>query len=666
MRLRPIPPLVRGPLARLLAPLGPRPGDPRVALLAGVLAPIAGLIVRVLLLGDLGAEVAFITFYPAVAVAAWSGGLLGGAVATAVSAALAAVFVMTPTSRLAVDNPLGLLVFVVSGLVISALGGGLHTALAASERARARAAFLAQASAVLNQRLDRRAAVEELAGVAVPGFADWCAVDLIEPDGRFGAVGIAHRDPDKVALGHRLRREYPIDPSANTGVPAIARSREPEVMLELPDYGPMIEDERLREIMVGLRLRSYIGVPLVTPDGTAVGVLSLFMSDSDRRFTTEDVDTALDLGRRAGTALDHATLFERLSVQRDELDAVTQALADGVIVADGRGVVRTMNPAARRLLGDMATRTLDEILDGLRDVEGSPDARMVPGTSRFVVPLVLENVPPAAGSRIVILRDVTPVLETEAARDAFVGMLSHELRTPITTIYGSAQVLRRPIDPEIRSGLVDDIADESYRLYRLVEDLLVLSRFERGRLDIVPEPVLVHRVVGAVINRESERTPGLTVDMEVAPDVPAALADPTYVEQIARNLVTNAAKYAGPTATITVRVEATDTDVRLTFEDDGPGIPEADLERVFALYERLGAGRMQPGAGIGLFVCRQLAVAMGGSMTAVRGAGGGAQFRVDLPRAIGAHAAPDGLELPSRRVTADHAPADDPEAPSPV
>src|SRR4051794_10423214 len=108
--------IVRGPLARVLAPLGPRPGNRVVALIAGLLAPVGGLVVRILLLGDLGSEVAFITFYPAVAIAAWSGGFLGGSIATVVSSLLAAVFVMTPVSRLAIDNPLGLVVFVVSGL----------------------------------------------------------------------------------------------------------------------------------------------------------------------------------------------------------------------------------------------------------------------------------------------------------------------------------------------------------------------------------------------------------------------------------------------------------------------------------------------------------------------------------------------------------------------
>jgi two-component system sensor histidine kinase KdpD len=236
-----------------------------------------------------------------------------------------------------------------------------------------------------------------------------------------------------------------------------------------------------------------------------------------------------------------------------------------------------------------------------------------------------------APARIAVLRDVTAVLESEAARDAFVGMLSHELRTPITTIYGTAQVLRRPLGPEARRELIDDLAAETDRLYRLVEDLLVLSRFERGRLDVASEPVLVHRVVEAALARTTAQHRNLRVEVDAPPGLPPALADPTYLEQIIRNLASNAVKYAGEQARVQVRITAEDAGLRIEFEDDGPGIAERDVDRVFALYERLGAHGPVPGAGVGLFVCRRLVEAMGGAISVRRGEGGGACFALTLP-----------------------------------
>jgi signal transduction histidine kinase len=182
---------------------------------------------------------------------------------------------------------------------------------------------------------------------------------------------------------------------------------------------------------------------------------------------------------------------------------------------------------------------LDDVLAALQPVEGRPDTRHVPATGRFVVPIVFDVEAGGAPARIAVLRDVTAVLESEAARDAFIGMLSHELRTPITTIYGTAQVLRRPLGPEASRELIDDLAAETDRLYRLVEDLLVLSRFERGRLDVASEPVLVHRVVHAALARTAAQHRDLRVEVDAPPGLPPALADATYLEQIIRNLASN-------------------------------------------------------------------------------------------------------------------------------
>lgn len=212
---------------------------------------------------------------------------------------------------------------------------------------------------------------------------------------------------------------------------------------------------------------------------------------------------------------------------------------------------------------------------------------------------------------------------------------SHELRTPITTIYGAAQVLRKLQASESESSsapeLLTDLALETERLHRLVEDLLVLSRFERGRLEMSMEPVLVNRVVEGAARRVADVAPRLALQIRTDVDVPPVAADPTYLEQVLRNLVSNAVKYAGEAAHVLIDVASADGIVRVRVEDDGPGIPEEDRTRIFELYERLDDAVAQPGSGIGLFVCRQLIEAMGGTIAVGRAESGGARFTIELP-----------------------------------
>lgn len=599
----------------------------------------AGLLLRFILAEAFAANVSFLTFFPMIALAASVAGFIGGASALIVSVALVDWFILAPQGSLETELWLELLLFSLAGGVISALGGQLHSSRAVAERARAaaelareRASFLADASAVLGERLDRLATVDALTRVAVPRFADWCAIDLFDDEGRFLDARIAAPDAEKVELAQSLRREYPYVANAAAGVAAVFQRGVPEVVLEMPtDFMAIIPDARLRQLMEGLAFRSYISVPMSVPDGRRIGVLTVVMSESGRRFTAEDVETAADLGRRAGVALDHATLFGQVAERRDELDAVIRAIDDPILVAGPDGRIRSHNPAAAAVLGDVLGQSFDAVIAALADVDGHPGIVHVEPTGRYLSPVVFDLEVSAPTTRIAVLRDVTALLDSEAARDAFVSMLSHELRTPITTIFGTAQVLRRPLDERDRANLVDDLASETDRLHRLVEDLLVLSRFERGRLEISPEPILVQRVVSAAMHRATSVHPGLQVTVVAAPGLPAALADATYLEQVIRNLASNAVKYAGETAQVEVRVRADGDQVRVEFEDDGPGVPDHERDRVFALFERLGRSSFQPGAGVGLFVCRQLLEAMGGEISVRRGAGGGACFEFGLP-----------------------------------
>ena len=222
-------------------------------------------------------------------------------------------------------------------------------------------------------------------------------------------------------------------------------------------------------------------------------------------------------------------------------------------------------------------------------------------------------------------------------REAFIDVISHELRTPITTILGLTLILTRPgrtEDAAARTALLEDVRAESERLHRLVEDLLVLSRVERGRLSVDPEPLEPRRLIDRIVTQESAELPTLRITARIEPDLPVVAGEETYVEQIVRNLLANAAKYTPAGTAVTVDARRDGTGVAIRVSDDGPGIPEASLARIFELFYRdPESARMVSGSGIGLFVCASLVEAMGGEIWARRRPEGGSEFGFTL-RAI--------------------------------
>ncbi|HVL53890.1 MAG TPA: ATP-binding protein [Vitreimonas sp.] len=205
-------------------------------------------------------------------------------------------------------------------------------------------------------------------------------------------------------------------------------------------------------------------------------------------------------------------------------------------------------------------------------------------------------------------------------RDAFIGVVSHELRTPITTIYGMSHLLSQryeSLDPDTVRHHLGDIHAEAERLRRLTEDLLVLSRAEGGRLAIEAEPIVIGHVVRNAVESERVRSPGHTFTLQHAAGLPLVLGEELYIEQVVRNFLSNAAKYTPPGTTIHVVVAGEEAGVAVRVIDEGPGLGEEPPERLFDLFYRTtDAMRQASGAGIGLFVCRELIQAMGGRVWA--------------------------------------------------
>jgi PAS domain S-box-containing protein len=314
-----------------------------------------------------------------------------------------------------------------------------------------------------------------------------------------------------------------------------------------------------------------------------------------------------------------------------------------LLVVEPDGTVGYANEQALRSLGytaaEIRRRSLPDLL--ARDPKatdedfGSGEARRADGTT-IPVDYAVSTFDSGVGrSSIAVLTDVSDRMESDYLRDTFIGILSHELRTPVTAIYGGSQVLLgrgERLDREVTRELVTDIAAEAERLHRLIENLLVLARVERGEDLVGGEPVLLQRVLPTILERERALWLGTKISATVPTGLPTVRGHDGYVAQVIRNLLSNAVKYGGPEASVEIVVEGGPDGVTVRILDDGPGLERDSVDRLFDLYFRApGSAGRAPGAGIGLFVCRRIVTALGGTIWARERPSGGAEFGFNLP-----------------------------------
>jgi signal transduction histidine kinase len=329
---------------------------------------------------------------------------------------------------------------------------------------------------------------------------------------------------------------------------------------------------------------------------------------------------------------------------RAELEAIVNAIGDGILVAEADGSISLMNQAAIDLLGHRVG-TFDELLAGFAPGDtGHPDLHADgPVSSEFELlldnrrmelssfPLLNEGDP---SRRVLVLRDVTIARRRELLREAFLSLLSHELRTPMTAVYGGATLLQRvgdKLDAATRNELRADIVFEADRLARLIEDLLVLARMDAG-VEVGQEPALLQHIVTRVITQDYPGALGKTIRFIADPGLPPVRGDETSIQQVVHNLLSNAMKYSPEGSEIEVHVEAAADEVRVRVLDRGRGLSEADAAHIFEPFYRGSATkRMAGGVGIGLFVCQRLVEVMGGRLWTTPRDGGGSEFGFALP-----------------------------------
>ncbi|WP_406056761.1 PAS domain-containing sensor histidine kinase [Streptomyces sp. NBC_01077] len=341
-------------------------------------------------------------------------------------------------------------------------------------------------------------------------------------------------------------------------------------------------------------------------------------------------------------------------------------LPDGFVVADETGRVVCFNAAASRITAVPGDRALGLPLDqalpledlkgrrwwaltdpygGLATRRGQPERNLLlPGGREVLVSARYVRERPTGPVRrvVVCLRGTEARRRTERSHAELIATVAHELRSPLTSVKGFTATLLgkwERFNDEQKRLMLETVDADAGRIKRLIAELLDISRIDSGRLEVRRQPVDIAAAVGRHV--QVHTTGGQSPDrffVRIRPELPALWADPDKIDQILGNLLENAVRHGDGTVTIEVAPARTGDDgeegTEVTVSDEGPGIPEESMSRVFTRFWR---GSKRGGTGLGLYIVKGVVEAHGGTITVGRGPRGGAEFRFILPVGTPAH-----------------------------
>jgi signal transduction histidine kinase len=540
----------------------------------------------------------------------------------------------------------------------------------AAEEAEHRLTFLSEAATILASSLDYESTLGTVAHLAVPRIADWCAVDVVAEDGSIQRLAVAHVDPAKVRLAIELNDRYPPDPDAPTGLYAVLRSGRPEMWRDITDE--MIDaspvDEEFKTLIRDLELRSSMIVPLIAR-GRTLGAITFVGAESGRRFDAEDLALAQELAARSALAVDNARLYSEAQRAAAERAAILAQMTDAIVICDPQGTVIFVNDAARSLYGhDFVGKSFANYGGGIRlvDAQGEPvpieELPLQRAIQRRETVLNAETrMRRADGTELIIERTATPVLADDGSllgavlaardvtaqrlleeqKDAFLSAAAHDLRTPLSTVKGMAQLLQRRaarIDAEGIDRIVEGLKEidrSTSRMTRLINELLDVTRGEMQRpIELTRVPTNLMTVLQRAIDEIRRSSRGRTISVE-GPEEIQGLWDAERLERVFANILANAIKYspAGGPVDVWVQTDGEDgSSVTIRISDRGIGIPQEEVQRIFErFYRASNVPERIPGTGIGLAGAKQIVDRHGGSIEIASNEGEGTTVSVTLP-----------------------------------
>jgi len=412
--------------------------------------------------------------------------------------------------------------------------------------------------------------------------------------------------------------------------------------------------------------------------GDTMGMLLLLDHVGMEGFEAGELPIAAALSRELVGFLQRVELLQAVDDERRKLADILESTSDGILTIAADGTITSWNAGlaaatgytAEEMVGtrhfgllrprDSASRDvlIEHWVDQINSASGLPlELQVVSSAGQTVWLSCSYSRIPAGEDRddvlVVVARNITQARELERLKDDFVAVVSHELRTPLVPIKGWAQTLLNRGDrlsDDQRRTAVQSILAQAQKLESLVLNILEASRIEAGRADgdgIADVGAIVLRIVEDSLASRPDRVVRLR-----PPAVPCSVrGSSVWVERAVSNLLANAIKYSPDDEPVDVAISISGEDVLVSVTDRGPGIAEDAQERIFERFERLEETRKQTGTGLGLYITRRLARAMGGdvSVSSVPGAGSTFVMRVPLAPVTSGTGSASGSEMPEQR-----------------
>lgn len=398
-----------------------------------------------------------------------------------------------------------------------------------------------------------------------------------------------------------------------------------------------------------LPVRSYLAVPVISRSGAVIGGL-FFGHATPGVFTERAERTVAGIAAQAAVAIDNARLLQETQAAEVRFRTLFTRVPDAILVADGTGRYLDANPAATALLGysheELMHLSVEDVViaeagwtqeEYARFVEtgiwrDELDVRRKDGVAVPVEAQATAVALPSGTFYLSVLRDISARRRSERERQDFIAMVAHDLKNPLTSLKGHAQLMQRRGTFSERS--LTTIISQADRLERLIDDLRDVTRIDVGQIPLARTDV----DMSALLHQRATAAEALTQSHAIHIEIPETSVigwwDADRLAQVLDNLLTNAMKYSPEGGEIEVHVAVMREDVCVSVSDRGIGIAPEALGRLFERFYRAegGIAADKKGLGLGLYISKALVEAHGGRMSAEPRDGGGSTFSFTLPK----------------------------------